>query len=180
VHLVGLYEGAAAPGPARRFGNAAVSVEAADRPVILVLSAYESIRWTVRAARNAKIEKVILTGYYEQELQGAPAGVVVEKRSREREKDPGAFAVYRREHEAMPRAVRSVKDWTGMEIATFLGEYRFEGVDLQSFTYSADEDLGRAAGETAASASTASTPTAKQPVSPRSPTPWAATMRAAA
>lgn len=54
-----------------------VRVEPTDRPVLLVLSAYEPIAWRIDSAPEARIAGVYLSGYYEQMVLGLPDGVPV-------------------------------------------------------------------------------------------------------
>jgi hypothetical protein len=124
VHVVGLYEGTFPDGP-RKFGHATVDLQVTDRPVILVLCAYEPIRWTLRLADGVKIERLILAGNGEQELAQALPKVPVEKHTRKAGGSPNAFHTHREDHEGYPEAQRIVRQLTGSDITTFTGSYRY-------------------------------------------------------
>lgn len=72
LHIFWIYE-------ATDGGNATVTVEREERTV-LVLASFDPVHWTVVTTPEAKLERVIVTGYGEQQVT-APDGVVVENRS---------------------------------------------------------------------------------------------------
>jgi hypothetical protein len=125
LHMVGVYEGAFPNGP-RKFGLVTVSVEATDHPITLSLSAYESVRWDIRLAAGANLQRVILSGNGEQELTSVPAGVEAEKHTQEKG-DPAFFYAYKKDTPNYARATKLLHDWTGLEVSTFQGAYRANG-----------------------------------------------------
>lgn len=52
-----------------------VEVRPTDKPIILVLTSYSSVDWYVKLAKEARIKKVIVSGYYAQEIKEVPADV---------------------------------------------------------------------------------------------------------
>lgn len=76
LHVVGIYGAPPAPGEGVRRFELEVRRE---RPLVLVLSAHEPTEWIVRAAPEARIEAVIVTGYHAQTAQ-VPAGVELVRR----------------------------------------------------------------------------------------------------
>lgn len=80
LHLLGVYESHSDHGGGTHPEGAA-SVEVTRKaPLILALSSYEPIHWTVSAAQGARIERIILNGYHPQRVT-APEGIPVENRS---------------------------------------------------------------------------------------------------
>lgn len=72
LHIFWIYE-------ATDGGNATVTVEREERTV-LVLAAFDPVHWTVVTTPDAKLERVIITGYGEQQVT-VPDGVIVENHS---------------------------------------------------------------------------------------------------
>lgn len=90
LHLLGVYETHSNhSGGNHPEGTATVAVTRQAR-MILTLSSYEPVHWQVRAAPGARIERIILNGYYPQRVT-APAGVPVDNRSGY-ERSLGAYA----------------------------------------------------------------------------------------
>ncbi len=103
-----------------------VEVRPTPRPVILVLTAYRSVNWHVALADGARIQKVILGGYFEQEIQGLPAGIPVENHScfpvdGSRRKD-GWFWADEWNRPQWRAMVRRLNAMTGLPVSTFQGQ----------------------------------------------------------
>lgn len=76
LHLLGVYEA-----QSDHHSEGAVSVNVTRKaPLILALSSYEPIHWTVNAASGTRIERIVLNGYYPQRVT-APAGIPIDNRS---------------------------------------------------------------------------------------------------
>jgi hypothetical protein len=110
VHVIGVYEGTYPPGVVHRGGVhplGTVTVRVRDRktPIILVLTACEPVLWKVDAP-NGAITKLILSGYYKQQIQGLDAMVPVTKISYE---EGGGDFFYA--HRNKPRAEVSWATW---------------------------------------------------------------------
>jgi hypothetical protein len=60
-------------------GNAEVDVHFTDRPIVLALSGYETVNWTLKVDENATLQRVIVSGY-DAALRpaGVPANVPVD------------------------------------------------------------------------------------------------------
>lgn len=54
-----------------------VNIETSNQPIVLVLTAYDPVRWQINVSRRQKIEAVIISGYYAQKYQGLPENVPV-------------------------------------------------------------------------------------------------------
>ena len=58
-----------------------MNVRPTAKPVVLVLTAYNAVDWHVSLSNGARVKRVIMSGYFEQEIRGLPAGIPVENRS---------------------------------------------------------------------------------------------------
>lgn len=56
-------------------------MKATAKPIVLVLSSYEPVDYTLTVDAQAKIAKIVTQGYYESSVSGAPAGTPIEKAS---------------------------------------------------------------------------------------------------
>ncbi|MCB2090299.1 MAG: pentapeptide repeat-containing protein [Alphaproteobacteria bacterium] len=54
-----------------------VKIQKTDKPIFLILSAYESSMWRINAANGVRIEGVIMGGFYGQSIQGVPGSTKV-------------------------------------------------------------------------------------------------------
>lgn len=73
MHVIGVYEGLQ--------GKVEVVVKPTPKPVILVLSSYESVSWQITLSAGAALDSVVLQGYDPQSVLGVPANVPVTSRS---------------------------------------------------------------------------------------------------
>jgi hypothetical protein len=124
LHVVGVYSGMSNGGPSRNNerGDAAVVVNRPGEYVTLCLSAYEPVLWHLAVSEGTMIERLILTGYYQQTVEGLPAGVPVLTL------DPGGpqpwvWMGYAVESGEFCRGLCQLHAMTGMEIASFHGSY---------------------------------------------------------
>ena len=92
VHAVLLYSGdpagdgsevqrpplAVAPYPGHpAVATVEVSVTASARPVMLVLGSHATVHWSLSVAPQARVEKIVAEGYYQQFVSGVPPGAKV-------------------------------------------------------------------------------------------------------
>lgn len=127
LHAVGLYEGFDAPRDRSKPGTAKIEVDRPNKEVVLVLTAYDPIEWTVTATPKTKLTKVILGGCHRQHAK-VPRGVDVEDYSREDVKQRNSPLVlpYVRELDDVRFRpfVRELFAQTKLSLASFTGEYR--------------------------------------------------------
>ena len=121
VHMVGLYEAASRHD---EMAPAKVRVTYTGAPVILVLGAYESVRWEVEIKPDVQIDQVIVSGYYEQEVVGLPESIPVWNTS---EASGRSFYAYSRDDSQFPQIVDQLRELTGHELLTLQGAYRYPG-----------------------------------------------------
>jgi hypothetical protein len=104
-------------------GTATVYVRRTERPVVLVLTAHEPVRWIVKANPGVKIHQVILGGYQMQEVTGVEAPVLYRTRvfgDRTGGEHPPFYAS-EQDDERYPDLVTKLRELTGLEITTFQG-----------------------------------------------------------
>ncbi|MFP2928303.1 hypothetical protein ACLESO_24530 [Pyxidicoccus sp. 3LG] len=80
LHLLGVYESHSNHGGGEHPEGTAIVDVTRKAPLILALSSYEPIHWKVNALPGARIERIILNGFYPQQVT-APEGIPVENRS---------------------------------------------------------------------------------------------------
>ncbi len=81
LDVIVVYEGRGAehgPGSEERVaGVVQVRVHPRPKAVVLALSSYEPVRWRITLDPGATLSRVVVQGYYTQEVEGVPAGVPV-------------------------------------------------------------------------------------------------------
>ena len=55
-----------------------IRIERQERPIVLVLSAYEPVQWNVSLKTGVNLEKIIVNGYHDQKVSGV-ADVPIEE-----------------------------------------------------------------------------------------------------
>lgn len=115
IEGVGVYESANTlpQGPGNRPGSISLAVRPSTRPLVLVLSSYESVTWRITQGRE-RIGLILLSSYYPSSVQGAQ-GVRTVLIS-------GGHA-HAREGEGYPRLNQAVRAQTGKDIQVFQGSY---------------------------------------------------------
>jgi hypothetical protein len=109
-----------------------VHVRPTKEAIVLVLSSYESVRWKIEADENAKIEKVIVGGYYIQDVVGT--NVPVSYHVWESPPDPKTgrknyFYAYQQSGDDYARLLKTVQELTSrdQEITSFQGSNSYQG-----------------------------------------------------
>jgi predicted esterase len=118
LHGVGVYQ--------PRDGNGApvdVEVRRTDKPIVLVLTSYFSVLWNVKIADGARVKAVILGGWFEQELEGIPAGVPIVYQASNPSGRRDYFWGYKADSFEYRRMVDRLNDLTGLLVSTYQGEY---------------------------------------------------------
>lgn len=122
VEAVGVYRGsgsATRPGEPRRTGVVDVRIRRSSRPLILVLSAYEPVRWNLISEGGSRLAAVLIASYHPSTVVGA---------GNARQLQIGQMYAYRRNSAEYTRLEQEVMRHTGQRIAVF--QERYEG---QSF-----------------------------------------------
>ncbi len=131
LHLLGVYES----NSDHRYGShpeGTATVEVTRKaPLILALSSYEPIHWTVKAVAGARIERIVLNGFYPQRVT-APEGIPVDNRSGY-ERWLGAYAYAWPASSGgsdTPKLVSALESLTGRPLTSFAGCYQSTGFKL--------------------------------------------------
>lgn len=117
VEGVGVYEGKGGrhgEGPMRQAGSVDIRVRRSSRPIALVLSSYEPVRWTISLEPGAKLSAVLLSGYHESTVVGAGAARVYQMVQ---------LHAYDQQSPRYAELRRAVERWTGKSIGVFQGRY---------------------------------------------------------
>lgn len=117
IEGVGVYESTnnLPTGPGNRPGSISLAIRPTARPLILVLSSYESVTWRIRPQDKDKIKLILLSSYYPSSVEGADSTrtVVIN----------GGFA-YSRDSENYAHLRKAVLAQTGRDIQIFQGSYK--------------------------------------------------------
>jgi hypothetical protein len=106
-----------------------VEVRRTVAPVILALMSYEPAVWKLEVAPGARVERILLSGYHAQDIEGAPGSAPVEVRTyrasacRVCQVKPGYFQAYDTASQDYRDAVQKLKTITGLEPKSFQGNY---------------------------------------------------------
>jgi hypothetical protein len=127
VHAVGVHEGTLPGGRRREFmeramGTVDVHVALRDRPVTLVLAAYQPVRWQITLAPGVRLAQVLARGHDTPEVSGVPEGVPVLASSDAR--DPGALRLWGKASDQVLDFAERVQAATGGKLRTVQHEYQ--------------------------------------------------------
>jgi hypothetical protein len=114
--------------------SAQVKVTHTGAPLILCLTAFESVLWQVDVAPGADVRQVILGGQ-EQFVEGLPEEVVIADYSRPKQTGQWIGYAYTRDYRdsggnPYNQLEQRLRELTGLEIATFEGSYQAPGHPL--------------------------------------------------
>lgn len=119
IEGIGVYESSnnLSKGPGNRPGSINLAVHPTARPLILVLSSYESVTWRISPQNKDNIKLILLSSYYPSSVEGADnvRTVVIN----------GGFA-YSRESKEYAHLRNAVMAQTGRDIQIFQGSYKGE------------------------------------------------------
>lgn len=107
----------------RSVRNTIVEVAPQPEPAILVLCSYKPVRWSIRVADGAKLDRVIVAGHHRQIVAEIPDGVPLD--SYAQETGEGGFYIDSREHPTYQTSIQRIKaltnlaPWTFQEIGPF-------------------------------------------------------------
>lgn len=123
-------------------------------PVVLALMSYEPVIWNIQGAVSSQIQKVILAGYYGQDIKGIPDNIPVDVYTHEASscsncsKQPGYFYSYKNTGREYDNAVDRLKSITGLDPVSFQGSHQANAFSLRpSIAASAGNKYHSAANE---------------------------------
>ncbi|NOU20559.1 MAG: hypothetical protein HOO93_02000 [Methyloglobulus sp.] len=110
--------------------NVAVTITRSIAPIVLALMAYEPVKWKVIITPEANIQKIILSGYYGQDIEGVKATMPVEVYSNQSSpcticiRKTDSFFAYKEGSPELGIVVDKLKAITGLSPTSFQGAYR--------------------------------------------------------
>ncbi|WP_019140223.1 hypothetical protein [Noviherbaspirillum massiliense] len=117
VEAVGVYQGssgAQSMAAGRRMGHVEVRIRRSAKPLVLVLSSYEPVRWSLISEPGAKLSAVMVSGYYPSDVVGAGTARVIRT---------GSSYAYKLDSPEYNALNRETIRWTGKGINVFQGGY---------------------------------------------------------
>jgi hypothetical protein len=111
LFAVGFYEGR----------PTTVRVTDTSGPIVLAVSSYERVPWTIEVDPGVEVRKIIVGGHEQPQILFSPPNIPVEQHS---------FYTYPNKSDDSGQAVKSLKELTGLDLATLLGEYRSSGATV--------------------------------------------------
>lgn len=120
IEAIGVYQGVRGRGEVRINTSSGPRIAApvmvfigkTDKPVILVLSSYEPVLWTIRKSREAQVRHIFMSGYYDSAIEGI-SGVEITKIA-------GAYAYELKNSQQLNERVR---EYTGRGMDRFQSAY---------------------------------------------------------
>jgi hypothetical protein len=118
VEAVGVYQGGKGDSrttpDGRKIGPVEVRIRRSAKPVVLILSSYEPVRWMLKLDSGAKLAAVLVSGYYPSEVDGAGATRIVMI---------GGTYAYKLDSPQYNALNREIIRWVGKSIGVFQGRY---------------------------------------------------------
>ena len=121
VLVVGVYEGASAPGVAsaagpggRKPGSVRINVQPGNTPVVLVLASYESVRWVINS-NGRKISAILTSGYEPSTITGGDTSKMLKIGSRY------AYKIDSNEYNQLKQ---DIARYVSNPVTTFQGSYK--------------------------------------------------------
>lgn len=130
LHIVCVYEGTTEKPAGFRehpMGDVTVKVIRTGVPLVLYLGSYEPVRWNVEVGEGVSIHSIIVGGYHDQLVSGAPEEAQVRNLNNEGQR---GFYAYSKEKPEYQRMVVGLRDMTGLELVSFSGKYRGEEFEI--------------------------------------------------
>jgi hypothetical protein len=106
-----------------------VEVKRTVAPVVLTLMSYEPAVWKLKVAPGVRIERILLSGYHAQDIEGVPDSVSVDVRTYRAstcdvcQVKPGYFQAHDTVSKNYLETVQKLKTITGLEPKSFQGNY---------------------------------------------------------
>jgi|GEM_PF-1875750 len=117
VEGIGVYQGVGASrgaGQTRPAGIVEVRVRRSPKPIALVLSSYEPVRWLIVTESGARLAAVLVSGYHASTVVGAGSARVDQL---------GRSYAYERNSRGYAELQQTVLSWAGKPITYFQGRY---------------------------------------------------------
>lgn len=113
IAMVGVYQAAGSAQSSSRTGNVSITVAPGSAPIVLVLSSYEAVNWTIHPG-GRKIAAVLVSGYKPSNVSGQGAAQVLRI---------GSTYAYRIDSPGFSVLRREVERYVGRATPVFQGGY---------------------------------------------------------
>jgi len=120
VQAIGVYQGKKI-GESKTKPFIQVRVRPSGKPIVLVLSSYEAVRWVLIPERGARIGAVLVSGYESSDVIGAGQARIIRL---------GSLYAYERGSPKYAQLDDSVNKFLGKRIGTFQGHYEGENFSV--------------------------------------------------
>ena len=120
VQAVGVYQGKKT-GDSKSKPFIQVRVRPSSKPIVLVLSSYQAVRWVLIPERGARIGVVLVSGYESSDVMGAGQARTIRL---------GSNYAYERSSSEYARLDEKVQKFLGQRIGTFQGLYEGENFSV--------------------------------------------------
>lgn len=113
----------------RAEGTIDVSIHSSGDPIVLVLMAYEPVVWNIYNYSSAKIEGILLSGYYAQRVTRIDKKIMVDVYTHKASKcrhcqiHNGSFYAYKKDSEQFQQAMQQIYEITQLKPSSFQGNY---------------------------------------------------------
>jgi hypothetical protein len=123
VDAVSVFEAVAthSPGASYAHGPVTVTVKTTQRPVVLVLSAHQSVQWEIVVSAGAALSAVLLSGFGESTVEGAGDALVA---------SIGGYYAFKRGTAEFRHLESEVMRCTGRHIDTFQSAYAGKSFEI--------------------------------------------------
>ena len=115
-YVLGIYEG-----HTNKYGKVTVFLAEHDRPITLLLTAYESVEWQIEIEPGARLAKVFLSGYHDQRVSGVPSGIPIQTESYDRR---SPTYMYGHDNSSCFKLVEKAESVYGMTPKAYLCQYK--------------------------------------------------------
>ena len=116
LYILGVYEG-----HVNKYGKVTVFVAPQDRPIALLLTAYESVDWHIELESGARLAKVFLNGYHEQHISGLTPDIPVQSSSYDQQ---SPTYMYGHDHSSCFKMIDKARQFYGSPSRYALCQYR--------------------------------------------------------
>jgi len=115
LYVLGVYEG-----HTHKYGKVTVFVAPQNRPIALLLTAYESVEWQIELEPGAEIATVYLNGYHEQMVSGLPAHIPIRSSS----SNQGTGYLYGHDNSSCFKLIAKAEHLYGLRARQHMCQYR--------------------------------------------------------
>lgn len=133
-----------------RMNPIAVNVPSSANPIALVLMAYEPVQWRITSSATSNIQKVIISGYHGQDVEGLAPTIPVVSYTHEIspcktcQRQAGYFYAYDENSKEFPTAIKKITAITGLTLNSFQGGYKGERFHIRAgATYAKSSELAK-------------------------------------